>query len=117
MNALHEALMAHTATPDLISKASLRKHYEAGWMNARIKTIENNGNTVDIVLAAVLNMESRTRSKIITPDQYNTLYGIATAAQSNLSLIYSYDTRCQVLHARMVEAHRSRTTNPYVSPF
>ncbi len=114
MNQLHEALRNHTPTPENVSKAAIRKQFEVSWNNSRIKTIEINGNTVDIVLAAVINMESRTRNKIITPDQYNTLCGIAQAAQANLSLIYSHDVRAQVLHSRLMEANRLRL-NPYAA--
>ena len=113
MNQLHEALRAHSGTPDLVSKANLRRHYEQGWFSARTKTIEQHGNTADIVLAAVLNMERRTRTKIITEDQYNLLISIAAAAQGNLDVIYSSDPRCQVLHSRLAEAHRNISSNLY----
>ena len=110
MNQLHEALRNHTPTPEATSKATIKKHFEFAWNNARLRTIEGHGLTVDIILAAVTGMESRTRSKIITADQYNYLMNIATAAQANLSLIYSADARCQVLHARLSEAHRNSSS-------
>jgi len=117
MNQLHEALRNHTPTPENVSKANIRKHFETSWTNSRLRTIEGNGLTPDIILAAVVNMESRTRLKIITNDQYNYLHNVARAAQANLSLIYSYDPRAQVLHARLVEAHRLISSMRYDSVF
>ncbi len=103
-NPLFDALQEHTKTPVDSSKDAIRKAVEVAWMHSRTKTIEGHGLGVDILLAAIMGMDGRSREKLISTRDFNAIYSLATAMQGKAAQFWAHDIKCQLLHGRLVEA-------------